>query len=87
MSERELQEQLRVLQQEIAELDASDAKRAQLSDLLQQIQAELADPDVPQPTDSLVNQVESAVSLFEAEHPTVSGVLRRIMVMLSSIGV
>lgn len=87
MSERELREQLRVLQQEIAGLDASDTKKAQLSGLLDQIEAELADPDVAQPTDSLVNQVESTVSLLEAEYPTVVGVLRRVMTMLGSIGV
>lgn len=84
MNEHELREQLQRLSSELEGLPVTSDQRQHLQRLINDIEAQLAGTG---DNDSLVDQVETAVSLFEAEHPRLAGILNNIMVTLTSMGV
>lgn len=85
MNERELREQLRRLSAELEHLPDMSEHRQHLQRLIGDIEGRLGgDPDEGE---SLLDQVETAVSMFEAEHPRLAAVLNNIMVTLTSMGV
>ena len=84
MNEQQLREQLQRLTTELEQLPVSAEQRQHLQRLIDDIETQLAGET---DSDSLVDQVETAVSLFEAEHPRLAGILNNIMVTLTSMGV
>lgn len=84
MSEHDLREQLKRLAAELDALPVSGEKRQSIERLIANIEAQLEQGETD---DSLLAQVEMAVSSFEAEYPRISGVLNNIMVALGNIGV
>jgi hypothetical protein len=84
MNEEHLREQLQRLSAELATLPANTANVQSIQALIADIQAQL---DSGTADDSLVVQVEEVLSAFEAEHPSLAGILNNIMVALGSIGV
>ena len=81
MDKEHLIEQLEVLQQELATLDGND-KVDDLQELVENIQQELsAEPE------SLSDKMDLMVSEFDAEHPTVAGLIRDISAKLSNLGI
>jgi len=87
MNERELRDQLEQLDQAIASSATADADKQRLRQLIDNIEQRL-DPTVNESdSDSLEDQVEYLVTSFEADHPTISGILKNIMVSLSSMGI
>lgn len=84
MNEQQLREQLQRLTTELEQLPVTADQRQHLQRLIDDIEAQLAGDAE---SDSLVDQVETAVSLFEAEHPRLAGILNNIMVTLTSMGV
>lgn len=84
MNEQQLREQLQRLMTELEQLPVTADQRQHLQRLIDDIEAQLAGDAE---SDSLVDQVETAVSLFEAEHPRLAGILNNIMVTLTSMGV
>lgn len=87
MNERELRDQLEQLDQAIASSSTADADKQQLRQLIDDIERRL-DPTVDKDDrDSLDEQVEFLVTSFETDHPTISGILKNIMVSLSSMGI
>ena len=87
MNERELRDQLEQLDQAIASSATADADKQRLRQLIDNIEQRL-DPTVNESdSDSLEDQVEYLVTSFETDHPTISGILKNIMVSLSSMGI
>ncbi len=84
MNEQHLREQLQRLSVELETLTVNDEKRQAVSALIADIELQLNEGVAD---DSLVDQVEAAISSFEAEHSQVAGILNSILVSLGNIGV
>lgn len=87
MPARELQEQLNTLREQLEQNPPlSEAERANLQDLMQQIELELKLENATQDS-SLADGVNLAVERFELEHPAIAGTLRNIVQTLGNIGI
>ncbi|KPA88756.1 MULTISPECIES: DUF4404 family protein [Pseudomonas] len=87
MPARELQEQLDTLREQLEQNPPlSEAERAHLQDLMQQIALQLQLESATQDT-NLADGVNLAVERFELEHPTIAGTLRNIVRTLGDIGI
>lgn len=84
MSEDHLHEQLQRLADELESLPPDDAHRATIEALIADIELQLNEGFADE---SLVDQVEAAVSTFEVEHPQIAAVLNNIVITLGNIGV
>ncbi len=84
MNEQHLREQLARLATELESLPVDNDKRATINALIADIELQLNEGVAD---DSLVDQVEAAVSGFEAEHPRIAGILNSILITLGNIGV
>lgn len=84
VNEKSLREQLQQLNAELDSLAVDAERREPIDRLIADIESQLDDGNTD---DSLVDQVESAVSAFEAEYPRVAGILNSIMTTLGNIGV
>ncbi len=84
MNEQHLREQLQRLSAELEALpldtERRDAVTALIADIELQLNEGVAD-------DSLVDQVETVMSSFEAEHPRIAGILNGIITTLGNIGI
>ncbi|WP_372438003.1 DUF4404 family protein [Pseudomonas chlororaphis subsp. aureofaciens] len=87
MPARELQEQLNTLREQLEQNPPlSEAERANLQELMQQIELELKLENAIQDT-SLADGVNLAVERFELEHPAIAGTLRNIVQTLGNMGI
>ncbi|PQO99578.1 DUF4404 domain-containing protein [Pseudomonas frederiksbergensis] len=87
MPARELQEQLNTLREQLEQNPPlTEAERADLHALMQQIELELELETKTQDT-NLADSVNLAVDRFEVEHPALAGTLRNIMQALVSMGI
>jgi hypothetical protein len=84
MNEQQLREQLQQLTQALESLPLAAEQRASLQALIADIESQLGGLDRD---DSLVEQVETAVSNFEVEHPRIAAILNNIITTLGNIGV
>lgn len=84
MNEKNLREQLQQLNAALDATGLDDERRASIDRLIADIESQLDDGNAD---DSLVDQVETAVSAFEAEYPRVAGILNSIVTTLGNIGV
>ncbi len=80
----QLRDQLRQLLQALQALPVEHEQRAKLEALVADIESQLGSVD---DDGSLLEQVETAVSAFEAEHPRIAAILNNIIVTLGNIGV
>ena len=87
MNEQELRAQLDELIIAIESIPAADAEKKRLQSLVENIEGQLSNPVVEGEPESLADQVDGMVSSFEADHPTVAGILNNIMVTLTSMGI
>ena len=87
MDQQQLKEHLEQLTDAIDGLKAPDEDKQQLVKLIADIELQLATPLVEGEPQNLADQVDAMVSTFEADHPTVSGILKNIMLTLSNMGV
>ena len=87
MNEQELRAQLDELIIAIESIPAADAEKKRLQSLVENIEAQLSNAVVEGEPESLADQVDGMVSSFEADHPTVAGILNNIMVTLTSMGI
>jgi len=79
-------EDLIKLREQIAELDTTDREtKTKLESLVADIENQLENAE--DDSDDLRGQLEQTISRFEATHPTITGVLNRIMVALGNMGV
>ncbi|WP_413794803.1 MULTISPECIES: DUF4404 family protein [unclassified Pseudomonas] len=87
MPARELQEQLNTLREQLDQNPPlSEAERADLQALMEQIEFELELETKTQDT-NLADNVNLAVERFELEHPTLAGTLRNIVQALGNMGI
>ncbi|SEC29261.1 protein of unknown function [Pseudomonas saponiphila] len=87
MPARELQEQLDTLREQLEQNPPlSEAERANLHDLMQQIELQLK-LETNTHDASLADGVNLAVERFELEHPAIAGTLRNIVQTLGNIGI
>lgn len=83
-----LQQQLQELRNQLAHKPSlSDAERAELSALMQEIDQQLVLGVSNKPSASLTDGVNLAVERFEAEHPTLAATLRNIVQSLANMGI
>ena len=87
MDQQQLRDYLDQLNDQIDSIHAPENDKAQLAGLIEEIERQLSLPELDNPPHTLVEQVESMMSSFERDHPTVSGILNNIMVTLTSMGV
>jgi hypothetical protein len=87
VDQQQLREHLDQLSKAIDGLQASAEDKNKLTDLIIDIEQQLAVPLLENEPHTLVEQVEVMVSSFERDHPTVAGILNNIMVTLTSMGV
>lgn len=88
MPARDLQQQLEILRDQLAQNPPlSEEDRASLYVLTQEIEAQLARQAAAAPDATLVDGVNLAVERFEASHPTLAGTLRNIMQSLANMGI
>ena len=87
MPARELQEQLDALREQLEQNPPlSEAERAELHELMQQIELKLELETKTHDT-SLADGVNLAVERFELEHPTLAKTLRDIGQALANMGI
>ncbi|WP_339433367.1 MULTISPECIES: DUF4404 family protein [unclassified Pseudomonas] len=87
MPARELQEQLNTLREQLEQNPPlSEDERANLHDLMQQIEAEL-ELETKTQDSNIADGVTLAVERFELEHPGIAGTLRNIVNALGSMGI
>jgi hypothetical protein len=87
MPARELQEQLNALREQLEQNPPlSDTERAELHELMQQIELKL-ELETKTQDSSLADNVNLAVERFELEHPTLAGTLRNIGQVLVNMGI
>jgi chromosome segregation ATPase len=92
MSTREqLQATLKELQAELDSLDSlDDPTRTMLESAVQDIQTTLrakTDDESTEDTESLVSGLRDAIDRFESSHPTLTGILSRLVDMLGQMGI
>ncbi|MDO8698633.1 MAG: chromosome partitioning protein ParA [Pseudomonadales bacterium RIFCSPLOWO2_12_59_9] len=83
-----LQQQLQELRNQLAQKPSlTDAERAELSALMQEIDQQLVLGASNQPSASLTDGINLAVERFETEHPTLAATLRNIVQSLANMGI
>ncbi len=90
MSKEQVYQDLSSLLNEIDSLPLEDAERRRLHGLVSDIEQHLdADPEADSAPDGqdMADTVEEMVTRLEADHPAFTGILRRIMNTLGSMGV
>ncbi len=87
MDQQQLRQHLDQLSNAIDGLPTSDEDKNKLNELIVDIERQLAQPLLEGEAHSLAEQVDSMVSSFERDHPTVAAILNNIMVTLTSMGV
>jgi hypothetical protein len=87
MPARELQKQLDTLREQLEQNPPlSEAERADLHALMQQIELEL-ELETRTQDSNIADNVNLAVERFELDHPTIAGTLRNIVNTLGSMGI
>lgn len=85
----QLRATVRELEQELSEVDSLDpATRQVLSQAAREIQAALgANASAPLSTPGITQRLRDAAAEFESSHPTLSGVLERVVDALGQLGI
>ena len=76
------------LREEIARADAGDRESlARLQQLTDQVQRELDEQNAVGDPAGLVDELEEAITGFEARHPNLTAIVNNMLVALGSMGV
>lgn len=76
------------LREEIARADAGDREAlARLEELAGQVQRELDEENAVGDPAGLVDELEEAITGFEARHPNLTAIVNNMLVALGSMGV
>lgn len=87
MSKEELQKSLSALHAQVEKLDTADpAVKARVEALVGDIERQIESPDDTEDA-GVIGRLQSAIEHFEVEHPQLTGVLNRIMMTLSDMGI
>jgi len=86
MSEQKINEALGALREEGERLDNLDAKE-RLSTLVGNIEQKVDYTGVSEEHQDLVEDVKEAITHFEIEHPSITGILNEVIMTLSNMGI
>ena len=86
MTEQKINEALGALREEGERLDNPEAKE-RLSNLVDNIEQFADYTGESQEHHDLVEDVKDAITHFEVEHPSITGILNELMMTLSNIGI
>ncbi len=87
MAEKDISEALFVLRQEVERLESDHPEiRAKLESLLEKLEHRLDSEDDGKHL-HLLKDFKDAVSSFEVEHPTATGIINELMLTLSNLGI
>jgi phytoene/squalene synthetase len=87
MAEKEINEALFTLRREVEQLeDSNPALKDKLEELLNELEDRL-EASEDENNLHLVEDFKAALSEFELEHPTATGVLNELMVTLGNLGI
>lgn len=87
MAEKEIAESIYKLRSEIEHLENNNPDlRLKLEGLLDDLEDRLESSEEPNSL-HLIEDMQTAITQFEVEHPTITGVLNDLMVKLSNIGI
>ena len=87
MSKEQIYDDLSSLLDEVDHLPLEDAERKRLHGLISDIERHLDDEEPSERELDVVDTVDELVTRLEADHPAFTGILRRVMNTLSSMGV
>lgn len=84
----ELHKSLEALQTELDKLEGSDEEiRDRAARLIVDIERQLENPEDTEQKDSLLEKIPKLIDQFEVEHPRITGIMNRIMMTLSDMGI
>ena len=84
----ELQKSLQALQTELDKLEGTDEEiRDRAARLIVDIERQLEHPEDTEHKDSLLEKIPKLIDQFEVEHPRITGIMNRIMMTLSDMGI
>ena len=86
MTEQKINEALGALREEGERLDNPEAKE-RLSNLVDNIEQFVDYTGESQEHHDLVEDVKDAITHFEVEHPSITGILNELMMTLGNIGI
>lgn len=87
MDKEKIYKDLGRLLDEIDQLPMDDAERHRLHKMVNQMEEHVSGREPADKPEELADSVDQLITRFEADHPSVTGVLRRIMNALGSMGV
>jgi hypothetical protein len=87
VSKEQIYQDLSSLLDEVDHLPLDDAERRRLHGLISDIERHLDTETEPEHELDIGNAIDELAARLEADHPAFTGVLRRIMNTLSSMGV
>lgn len=88
MPEKQLQESLQALRQEVRELDVQDRdKKATIEALISDLEQQLDNPSDSSHGSRANQKLPGMIETFEVEHPQITRVLNQIMLTLSNMGI
>lgn len=85
MDDKYLRDHLDLLSKEVKELPLDETARERLNTLIAELEHHGEADSVP--PGHVIENIDNMVTNFEAEHPTLTGVLNNILVTLSNMGV
>jgi hypothetical protein len=87
MDKSQIYDDLTQLVSEIDRLPIDEAETRRLHELLTRLEAHVEGREEESGPQEIVDTVDQVISRLETDHPTFTGVLRRVMNALSSMGV
>ncbi|MCF7968739.1 MAG: DUF4404 family protein [Methylococcaceae bacterium] len=87
MAEKEITEALFILRKEVDKIEGDHPElKDKMESLLTKLEHRLEAEEGGQPV-HLIDDMKTALTQFEVEHPTASGIINELMLTLSNIGV
>jgi hypothetical protein len=87
LDKEQIYQDLNRLLTEIDLLPMEEQERLRLHSLVSEIEMHVDEPKEKAHREELVNTVDEVITRFETEHPSFTGVLRRVLNALGSMGV
>ena len=87
MDKGKIVQDLTRLLDEIDQLPLDDAERRRLHQMISEVEADVEGSEPTEKHVELADTLDQLITRFEADHPSATGVLRRIMNVLGSMGV
>ena len=87
MDKEQIYQDLSRLLNEIDQLPMEEQERMRLHQLVGEIEVHIDEPQQTENPEQLANTVDEVITRFETDHPSFTGVLRRVLNALGSMGV